>query len=125
MTEAIEGHLLGFHILLDCKLNFTKEDIHKDNVDENISCTQVETIFDTDYLERLAFFTYLFDLLENSNDLGFTRLNFASEQISNFESDQVNIHILNIFLVSFVILLKFFWDLKQNVYNLVEIREQS
>lgn len=105
VTETIIGYLLGVNVLFDGKLNFTQEHVHKQNVDEYVSGAQVESILDPNYLEWFSFLTDLLDLLENSDNLGFSRLYLASEKICNLEGYQIDIHVFNVLFIKHMIFL--------------------
>lgn len=102
VTEAIIGDLLGVNILFYCQLNFTQECVHEQNIDEDIPCTQIESVFDPNDLERFTFLTDLLYFFENSDDFGLSWLDFAPEKIWYFESDQIDVHIFKILLIMFM-----------------------
>lgn len=104
VAETIVRQLFGVNILLNCQLYLAQKYVLKENVYQNISGSEVKPILDSHYFKRLPYLADFFDLFENPDDFCFSRLDFAPKEVSDFESYQVDVHILEIFLIVDVIL---------------------
>jgi hypothetical protein len=125
MTEAVVGHLLGLHVLLNGQLDLAEEGVHKDNVDENILGAQTQPVLDPHDLEGLPPLTDLLDLLEDPDDLRLPRLDLAAKQIRDLKGDEVDVHVLQVLVVVGVTLLQLLGNLQEDMDDLVEIGHEG
>lgn len=89
MIVLIEHILLLIDVGSDCQLDFPNQAAIILGVDEDITRTQVKSIFDPHYLEFIIDLFQLFEGFHNPDDFLFIGVALAAQKVEYLERDKV------------------------------------
>lgn len=122
MIKGIVSLLFGVNLVSYCELHFTEEFVHVVNVDKDVSCTHFESIFDSDNLDVVFFSAQTFKFPINLQYLILMGTELTSQQIADFESNQIDVQLFDQLLIVGVLLSNVTGNHQQNVNQLVQVR---